>query len=72
MRTIQFTGQEYETLHDAFMELNFSNDRVISLAGRFFTLTESEFARLEKTGMQPTLWHYHDTTGRVVSVPGRS
>lgn len=71
MRTITIRGQQHATAHAALVELNFSGDRAISIAGRFFTVDEAEYARLENEGIQPTTWHHHEATGRIVSVPGR-
>ena len=71
MRTIQVRGLEHETARDAVVELNFSGYRAISIAGRFFTVDETEYRRLQDEGIQPTTWHYHKPTGRIISVPGR-
>ena len=71
MRTIEIRGQEHPTMHDALVELNFTGDQAISIAGRFFTVDEPEFRRLEAVGIQPTTWHHFEPTGRIVSVPGR-
>jgi hypothetical protein len=71
MKTIQFRGREHATAHDALVELNFSGDRAISIAGRFFTVDEAEFCRLEREGIQPTTWHHHEATGHIMSVPGK-
>jgi hypothetical protein len=71
MRTIEFRGLEHGSVHDALIELNFSGDRAISLAGRYFSVREDEFQRLEAQGVQPTTWHHHEATGRILSVPGR-
>jgi hypothetical protein len=70
MRTIEVHGLEHESAHDALVELNFSGDRAISLAGRFFTVDEQEFRRLENEGLDLTTWHHHEETGRIISVPG--
>lgn len=71
MRTITIRGQEHATPHDALVELNFSGDRAIGVAGRYFTVDEREFRRLEAEGIQPTTWHHHEPSGRIVSVPGK-
>ncbi len=71
MRTIQIKAPNTPSAHDALVELNFSGDRAISIAGRFFTVDEAEYRRLENEGIQPTTWHHHEATGRIVSVPGR-
>jgi hypothetical protein len=70
MKTIELRGQEHASAHDAVAELNFTGDRAISLGGRFFTVDEAEFRRLESEGIQPTTWHHHEPTGRLISVPG--
>ena len=71
MRTIEIRGQEHPTAQDALVELNFTGDRAISIAGRFFTVDEDEYRRLEDEGIQPTTWHDHKPTGRIISVPGK-
>jgi hypothetical protein len=71
MRTIHIRGQEHASPHDALVELNFTGDRAISIAGRFFTVDEAQYRRLEDEGIQPTTWHDHDATGRIISVPGK-
>ena len=71
MRTIKIRGQEHSTAHDALVELNFTGDRAISIAGRHFTVDDAEFHRLEGEGIQPTTWHHFEPTGRIVSVPGK-
>lgn len=71
MRTIKIRGQEHATAHDALVELNFTGDQAISVDGRFFTVDETEFRRLENEGIQPTTWHHHEPTGRIISVPGK-
>ncbi len=71
MRTIEIKGIEHATAHDALVELNFSGDRAISIAGRHFTVDEAEYRRLENDGIQPTTWHHHEPTGRIISVPGQ-
>ncbi len=71
MRTIEVHGKEHATAHDALVELNFSGDLAISIAGRYFTVEESEYRRLQREGIQPTTWHHHEATGRIISVPGR-
>jgi hypothetical protein len=69
MRTIQIRGQEHDSVHDALVELNFSGDHVISLAGRYFTVDETEYRRLQNEGIQPATWHYHEASDRIISVP---
>lgn len=71
MRTVTFQGLEHASAHDAVVELNFTGDRAISLGGRFFTVDEAEFRRLEDHGIQPATWHHHESTGRLVCVPGK-
>ena len=71
MRTIRIHGREHATAHDALVELNSSGERAISIAGRFFTVDEAEYERLEREGIQPTTWHHHEATGRIISVPGK-
>ena len=69
MRSIEIRGMEHPSAHDALVELNFTGDRAISIAGRYFTVSEDEYCRLENAGIQPTTWH--DLGGRIVSVPGK-
>ena len=73
MRTIEIQGQEHASAHDALVELNFSGDRAISVAGRYFTVSGAELRRLEAAGIQPTTWHDVEYRGefRIVSVPGK-
>ena len=71
MKTIRFRGQEHVSAHDALVELNFSGDRAISISGRYFTVDEAEYNRLHDAGIQPTTWHHHEATGRIMSVPGK-
>lgn len=71
MRTIEIRGREHASAHGAVTELNFTGDRAISLGGRFFTVDEAEFRRLENEGIQPTTWQHHQPTGRLISVPGK-
>lgn len=71
MKTIHFRGHEHASAHDALVELNFSGDRAISIAGRFFTVVEVEYNRLQDAGIQPTTWYHHHPTGRIMSVPGK-
>jgi hypothetical protein len=70
-RTLTIHGQEHATAHDALVELNFSGDYAISLGGRYFTITRAEWERLQLLGIQPTTFHHHEATGRMISVPGR-
>jgi hypothetical protein len=70
-RTIAIHGHEHSSAHDALVELNFSGDRAISIASRYFTVSEAEFDRLEAAGIQPTTWHHDEATGRILCVPGR-
>jgi hypothetical protein len=58
-RTIQVRGQAHPTAHDA-----------ISLGGRYLTVTGAEMGRLQAAGVQPTTWHHHRPSGRILSVPG--
>jgi hypothetical protein len=71
-RTIEIRGLEHPTARDALVELNFSGDRAISLGGRYFTIDEAEYRRLQDMGIQPTTWHHHEATGRLMSVPGNT
>ena len=71
MRTVNFRGTEHATAHDALVELNFSGDHAISFAGRYFTIDEAEYQRLQDEGIQPTTWHHHEATERTISVPGK-
>jgi hypothetical protein len=66
--TIQ--GKEHATANDALVELNFSGDHAIALGGRYFTISHSELERLQAMGIQPTTFHHHAPTGRILSVPG--
>lgn len=70
MRAIQIQGQEHKSAQDALVELNFTGDRAISVGGRFFTVDQAEFRRIEDQGIQPTTWHDHLPTGRIITVPG--
>lgn len=70
-RTITIHGQEHATAHDALVELNFSGDHAIALAGRYFTITHAEMEWLLALGIQPTSFHHHAPTGRILSVPGK-
>ncbi|HUS96462.1 MAG TPA: hypothetical protein VMX97_06970, partial [Hyphomicrobiaceae bacterium] len=56
--------------HDALVELNFSGDHAISLGGRFFTVSDTEYRRIQVSGIQPTTWHHREDTCRIMSVPG--
>ena len=71
MRTIQMRGMEHDSAHDALEELIFSGDVAISLGGRFFTVDEGEYRKLQNEGIQPTTWHHHELTLRIFSVPGK-
>ena len=71
MQTIEIHGLEHASANEAIVELNFSGDRAISIGGRFFTVSEAEYRRLENEGIQPTIWHHHEATGRIMSVPGK-
>lgn len=72
MRTIEIQGQEHPSVHDAIVELNFSGDHAISIGGRYFTVSDAEYRRLQDEGIQPTTWHDVEHRGefRTVSVPG--
>jgi hypothetical protein len=70
-RTITSRGREHATAQDALVELNFSGDCAIALGGRYFTITREELERLESLGIQPTIFHDHAATHRIISVPGR-
>ena len=70
MTSIKIRGTEHQTPHDAVTELNFSGDHAISIAGRFFTVRDGEYRRLQGEGIQPATWHHHEPTGRIISVPG--
>ena len=71
MKTISFQAKEHSTAQEAVFELNYSGDRAISIGGRFFTLNEAEYRWIEEMGIQPTTWHHHEATGRIISVPGK-
>jgi hypothetical protein len=71
MRTIFIKGKEHPNAHEALVELNFSGDHAISIGGRFFTVDDAEFRRLQDEGIQPTTWHHHEATCRILSVPGK-
>jgi len=71
VRTIHIRGREHASAHDALVELNFTGDRAISVGDRYFTVNEAEYHGLEQQGIQPTTWHDHQPTGRIISVPGR-
>jgi len=71
MKRITIHGQEHATAHDALVELNFSGDHAISLGGRYFTISHAEMERLQAMGLQPTTFHHHAASGRILSVPGR-
>ena len=72
-KEVRFRGKEHATLHEAFVELNFSGDYVIRIGNdrRWFTVSEAELHRLEYAGVWPTTWHIHEETGRIMSVPGK-
>jgi hypothetical protein len=70
-RTITIHGQEHATAHDALVELNFSDDHAIALGGRYFTIGHAEMERLQALGLQPTTFHHHAASGRILSVPGK-
>ena len=70
LRTIQFEAREHNSAHDALVELNFSGDHAIMLWGRYFTISDAEFRRLENEGLSLTTLHHHEPTGRIISVPG--
>ena len=44
-----------------------SGDRVISLDGRYFTVSHGEYERLEQAGVPFDTWH--DLDGRLICVP---
>jgi hypothetical protein len=70
-RTIRVRGIECESAHEAVTIVeNFAGDHAISLCGRFFVVRDDEFERLQRLGVQPTTWHHHHPTGRLLSVPG--
>ena len=69
--TISIRGLEHPTLDEAFQELNFTGDQVIGVAGRYFTVSEDELQRIEELGIQPTIWHYHEASQRIICVPGK-
>lgn len=71
-RTIEIRGMEHATAHDALVELNFSGDHAINIVGRFFTIDEAEYRRLQDIGIQPTTWHHHEETMLIMSVPGNA
>jgi hypothetical protein len=70
-RTLRIQGLEHPNAHEALVELNFSGDHAISIGGRYFTVSHAELDRIERAGVQPTMWHHHEPTARLVSVPGR-
>jgi hypothetical protein len=72
MKTRQITiqGKEHENANEALVELNFSGDHAIALGGRYFTISNSEMERLQAMGIQPTTFHHHAASGRIISVPG--
>ena len=72
MTTTTVRGTECESASDAIVELNFSGDHAISLGGRYLVIADAEYRRLQARGIQPTTWHYHEATGRVMSVPGNA
>lgn len=69
-RTLKVVGKVHKSAHEALVELNFSGDHAISMGGKFLTITDAEYRRIQGLGVQPTTWHHHERTGRIVSVPG--
>ena len=67
-----FVGTEHPNPHEAIQHLDCSADDVaFSLFGRVFTAKCDEYRRLQSAGYQPSTWHYHEPTGRLMCVPGR-
>jgi hypothetical protein len=58
---IEFKAAEFKTLGAAV---------ALSLGGRCFCVDEAECCRLQALGVQPTTWHYHQPTDRLMSVSG--
>lgn len=70
LTTMTLHGIEHANAHEALVELNFSGDHAISIGSRFFTVSDAEYRRIQDTGIQPTTWHHHEQTCRIMSVPG--
>jgi hypothetical protein len=70
--TMQITirGTEHATANEALVQLNFSDDYAIYLAGRYFTISKDEMSRLQAMGLQPTTLHHNEATGCIMTVPG--
>jgi len=70
-RVAQIQATEHPNVHEAIQHLCVSaDDRAISIGGRFFTVTEDEYQRIQlELSIQPTTWH--DYQGKIMSVPGR-
>jgi hypothetical protein len=71
MRTLEIQATEHPTLSDALIELNFSGEVAFTLAGRHFTADRAELERIERLGIQPTIWSWSQTCDRFMSVPGQ-
>ena len=71
MRTIQIKGIEHPSAHNALVELNFYGRPRYQHRGAVLHRGRGRIRRLEIEGVQPTTWHHHEATGRIVSVPGR-
>lgn len=71
-RTLHLNATEHATASEAIQHLGASgDDHAISIGPRFFTVTAAELERIQLAGVQPTTWHHHRPTGRIMSVPGR-
>jgi hypothetical protein len=72
MRTIRMEATEHSTINDALTELDFSGGVAFTLAGRHFTAARAELDRIERIGIQPTIWTWNQASRRFMSVPGRN
>ena len=68
---IEIRAAEHPNAHEAIQHLCVSgDDHAISIGGRFFTVTDEEYRRIQtEFGIQPTTWRDHH--GKIMSVPGR-
>jgi hypothetical protein len=64
-------GSEHKSAHDAIVETNFTADVAICIGGKYLAVTKAEYDRIQRLGVQPTVFRHHEATGRIVSVPGR-
>jgi hypothetical protein len=67
---ITIQAVEHDSAIEAIQYLDVSNhDRAVLLGDKYLTMTQAEAERLEASGAEFAYIHYHEPTGRIMTVP---